>query len=572
MKLTIFVVEWICLQILSTQCDVFLNNLNSSDLSTKVCIQKSINHLFSYDDTLSLILDNDICEDAIFEMNNTTRPYISLNLDTVKGIKLQYEGKFIICPVDASSLARTVYRMQDEAKMYYRGLGNSKILVITNTTDVSFIFEMFWSYGINNVIILFYGQGIPKLSMCDRYSPENACGTIVKSIIYQNCEEQVTFSFTNLIHQMNKCPITFMYAKNSIYVREKEFPTALYILYVIQELSNRRNATFQRIMYNHSLEFMISVRNKTNIVMGWATNKCRGFTITEPVVEFDLVWFVPKAEQISNLNVFVHVFSCSVWVAVVVTLICTWLTWFVIISWNGKFTFEKLGLAFMNVWSLTICGSIAQFPRSFALRITLLSYLIYVIHIQCAFTSNMATILTTPRYGFQIRNLEQLAESGLPIYILKYLKMTQFNLSDTNHTLYTRLQKQLHVVSTFELIDALAGFNHYRNYAVIATKIDVYQIHDNSMTGVFTIRLALPADHYFVSTLNSLLSELVESGIGDKRKNDFERECFTKNVSMQENSEELTLPHLTFIFIFLGLGLSISGVVFCLEHVVHKFL
>ncbi|KAK5645244.1 hypothetical protein RI129_006544 [Pyrocoelia pectoralis] len=449
MKLSIFV-GWICVQMLSTQCDAFLNYLNASDadVSTKVCIQKTINHLFSYEDTLSLILDNDICEDAIFEMN-TTRPYISLNLDTVEGIQLQYEGQFIICPEDVFALNRTIDRLQYQAKKYSRGLGNSKMLVITNTTDASFIFEMFWTYGVNNVIILIYGQGILKLCMCDRYSPENACGETAKLMIYQNCEEQVTFSFTNVIRQMNKCPITFMYPEKSIFIKEKSFPAALYILYVIQELSNRRNATFQRGMYKHPSEFMIyASTSKTNVAMSCTTKRkpllC---TVTEPLDIEDMVWFVPKAEQISNLNAFFQVFSCNVWVAVALTLICASLTWFVIISWNGRFTFtfEKLGLAFINIWSLTICGCIAQFPRSFALRITLLSYLIYVIHIQCALTSNMATILTTPRYGFQIRNLEDLAESGLPIYLLETLKIN-FEQYGTNHTLYTRFQKQLHYI------------------------------------------------------------------------------------------------------------------------------
>ncbi|KAK5645001.1 hypothetical protein RI129_006301 [Pyrocoelia pectoralis] len=554
MKLSIFV-EWICVQILSAQCDAFLNNVYTSDVTTKVCIQKTINHLFSYDDTLSLILDNNICEEAIFKMN-TTRPYISLNLDTVEGIKLQYEGQFVICPVDAYSLSRTIDRMQYEAARDYRGLGSLKIFVITNTTDASLIFEMFWSYGINNVIVLFYGQGISKLSMCDRYSPANACGKTAKSIIYQNCEEPVTFTFTKVIHQMNKCPITFMYARNTIYAREEEYPIARYILYVIQELSNRRNATFQRIIFNHPSEYNVYARNKTNIVMSWIPKKYRAYTVTEPLVKIDIVWFVPKAEQISNMNAFVQVFNWKVWVATGVTLICVWLTWFLIISWNGRFTFDKLGLAFINVWSLTICGCIAQFPRSFALRITLLSYLIYVIHIQCALTSNTATILTTPRYEFQIRNLEELAESGLPIYIVESLKISQFNMNDTNHTLYTRLQKQLHPVLAPEFSDLIADFNHYRNFAFIASAED----------------LPLPKDHYFAPTLNSLLSEMVESGIGDERKNYFERQCFTKTVSMQENSKEITLTHLAFIFIFLGLGLSISCVVFCLEHVVHKFL
>ncbi|KAK5641047.1 hypothetical protein RI129_009594, partial [Pyrocoelia pectoralis] len=379
----------------------------------------------------------------------------------------------------------------------------------------------------------------------------------------------LTFSFTNIIHQMNKCPITFLYGENGMFDRKKLFSHADYIFYVIKELSNSSNATFKRATYKDPSEFVIEGMNIRNIVIGWTTQKYdlgsthdNGIpaTVTEPLVTIDIVWLVPKAEQISNMNAFVKVFNYNVWIAVGVTLICTWLTWFLIISWKGKFTFDKLGLAFINVWSLTICGCIAQFPRSFALRITLLSYLIYVIHIQCALTSNMATILTTPRYDFQISNLEELAESGLPIYIIKSLQETQFNLNDTNHKLYTQLQKQLRPVSLSKLQKAFSR------------KIDVHQIRDNSMTGAYTIRLALLPDHFFAPTLNSLLNKIEESGIAVKMKNDFENEYFPKNVSKEENDEELTLPHLAFIFIFLGLGLSIACVVFCLEHVVHKFL
>ncbi|KAK5640364.1 hypothetical protein RI129_011175 [Pyrocoelia pectoralis] len=578
-------VKWICVQILSAQCDAFINYLNATDVSTKVCIKKTINHLFSYDDTLSLILDNDMCEEAIFEMN-TTRPYISLNLETVEGIQLQYEGQFIICPRNDSSLIHTVRRMEYVAVMNRRGLGNFKILVITNTIGASRIFRIFWHYGINNVIFLSNEQGISKLYMSDRYSPANVCGKTVKSIIHQNCEDQLTFSFTNLIHQMNKCPIQFLYTERDRYLNEEHYPDARYILYVIQELSNRRNATFQRILYNHDSELMIYARNKTNVVMTH-TDKEKECTATEPLVTDGIVWLVPKAEPVSDMNAVAQVFKWNVWVAIGVTLICTWLTWFLIISWNnGRFTFEKLGLAFMNVWSLTICGCIAQFPRSFALRITLLCYLFYVIHIQCALTSNMATILTRPRYGYQIRNLEELVESELPIYILESLKLYHFDRNNSDHKFYTRLQKRLHPVPDgFKFSQLIVDLNHYRNYAAVvlsddvrniakefSKKIDIHEIHDNSVTGDFTVRLALPKDHYFAPTLNSLLSKIVESGIDDKLKSDFEHECFPKNLSMEVNDKVLNLPHLAFIFVFLGFGLSISCVVFCLELVVHKFL
>ncbi|KAK5638679.1 hypothetical protein RI129_012974 [Pyrocoelia pectoralis] len=585
MKNFIFV-TWFYFQILLVQCDIFVNNLNGSGAPIKMCIQKTINHLFSENDTLSLILNSDLCEDAIFEMN-TTRPYIVLNIDDINDVELQYEGQFIICPKDVHSLNRAIQSARNNAGRNNRTLGNSKILVITNAIDVSLIFKIFWHYGINNVISLVYRQGISKLFTCDRFAPENKCGRSQKLMIHQDCEKQLSLSFTNMIHQMNKCSIIFVFDKNDMYEDEENHPSALAVVSVIRELSNRINATFERglVVKDGALEDMLSLT--TVIVISWTPFNDRNFYMaTEPLVRSDVLWMVPKARQISNMNACVQIFNYDVWIATSVVFICVWLMWFVIISCNGGFTFDKLCLSFLNVWSLTIFGNVARVPRSLALHIILFFYLIYAINMQFAFTSDMSTVLIAPRYEFQIRNLKELADSQLPIYGPDAIKTRYFDQNNTDRKLYTKLQNSMHSVTVDQYDQRLLELHLHGNYAVVTNleemrhaeissnkKVEAYEIRDNSMAGIHKIRLCLFIDHYFLTTLNTFISRMIESGIHDKHKNDFYHQHGyhrEKVETMQE--DELTLKHLTFIFIFFGFGLCTACVVFCFELVLHKCL
>ncbi|KAK5638516.1 hypothetical protein RI129_012811 [Pyrocoelia pectoralis] len=605
-------VTWLYFQILLVQCDIFgNNNLNGSDPRIKMCIQKTINHLFSHNDTLNLILNNNtLCEDAIFEMT-TMRPYIVLKLDniTINDInKLQYDGQFIICPKDVSALSREIHTARHIAFRHKRDMGNSKFLVITNTTLLSRVFNVFWHYGINKVISLVYGQGTTKLVTYNRYAPENECGRTKKIFIDHGCEEQLlSLSFTNVIHQMNKCPITFQFTPGSVFQHDDnptalailyftpgtvfqydDNPTALAILYVLEELSHHLNATFQKESFIGNRNYNDLIKNTSIIILLSQTTPPGSLSVTEPLVRSDILWMVPIAKQIFNMNDCLQVFNYDVWIATSVVFICVWLMWFLIVSRNGGFTFDKLCISFLNVWSLTICGNVvSQLPRSLALRIILLFYLIYVIHIQCAFTSDMSTVLTTPRYDFQIRNLKDLADSQLPIYAHHDCKIGYFSKNNTDRKLYTKLQNSIHGEPPDEYIYHLRNLDLNGSYAVITSleemrpieinlnkKIEAYQIRDNIINSVYSIRFCMLIDHYFLTTLSTFISRLVESGIHDKRKNDFynQGQYYTEKAPKMEEDDAITLKHLVFIFIFLGIGLCTACVVFCFELVLNKYL
>ncbi|XP_031351678.1 uncharacterized protein LOC116176970 [Photinus pyralis] len=559
-------------------------NLKESQLSTKVCIHKTINHLFAKDDTLSLIPNNRLCDTTIFEME-LKRPFITLNIKNMDNIQLHYEGQFVICAQDGFDLFRSVIILRDVAESRGRGIGNANILIIMNTVHVSFLFERLWLYGVNNLIILAHAEGKMKLYMSNRYSSANTCGAATKVIISEDCEDQIKFAFTKEIRQMNNCPLTFTYQKGTVYTRAERYPYVLYVLYFIQELSNHVNATFKHYAYQDFNEGYRLLKSTTHISVTWTNSILLWrYMITGPIMTCDIVWLVPMAVPTSTMNVFLLVVTYDLWIAIVIVFICVSLTWCLIVSYSQGFSFNTLCYAFLSVWSLTISGNVSQMPRSFALRITFLCYLIYVIHVQCGLTSNMATVLTKPRIGFQIRNLEQLADSQLPIYIFKYFGKKHFPFRSTGSKLYMQLEKELRGVDETGLAYSVKDVSDHRNCAVITTKEDLheieremsyksgaYKIWDNSMTGAAATRFVLIADHYFTPTLNSFVSTMFESGIGNKRKLDFYKQ-YPKRTEVEDIEDgELTLRHITFAFVILGCGLGISCLVFCCEHFYNKF-
>ncbi|XP_031330258.1 uncharacterized protein LOC116161156 [Photinus pyralis] len=302
---------------------------------------------------------------------------------------------------------------------------------------------------------------------------------------------------------------------------------------------------------------------------------------SQPVLTHSIVWIVPKSLPVPAIRVVLLAFKSLGWYLIIFTFVSTVFVWWLIVGCqNRRFRLEDGLDAITNVSSLTILSSIPVMPSSFLHRSVILAYLIYIIHISCAFTSRWIDLLTVPQYEFQIKTLQQLADANLPIYIPANFQKYHFSRNDTNNDLYEKLQQLLIPCRTHDALGkAIMNVHDYRNCAAIVThqdlttiqmsmkdKIDVGKIEDNSITGAHHIKFAYKPNYYFAVHIGTFLQTLVESGIGPKQFNEFETEYF-KNDIVEEAPDTvvLTLGHLYFAFCLLGLGLAIALVVFLVE-------
>ncbi|XP_031352337.1 uncharacterized protein LOC116177490 [Photinus pyralis] len=275
---------------------------------------------------------------------------------------------------------------------------------------------------------------------------------------------------------------------------------------------------------------------------------------------------------------------------IMVAFLVTTIVWWCILSWNKRhLNLENLAIAATDVSSLTILALIANVPGGFALRCLLSTYLIYIIHINCGFTSNLIKVLTVTRYQHQINSLEELADTNLSIYVDKSFMNAYFGHNRSRCGLHEKLQRSLVPISPgprdhINLLKNIdehgdrTGIMVYTDFVqyqfVIKKKLNVHIITDSSVTGRMEFALHYYRHHHFSPYLNHFLDLMRDSGIGNKQLNDYETD-FGKERDIfdveQPKIVVLTLNHLSFTFALLGIGIIISGAVFVMELVVHSY-
>ncbi|XP_031334070.1 uncharacterized protein LOC116175517 [Photinus pyralis] len=274
-------------------------------------------------------------------------------------------------------------------------------------------------------------------------------------------------------------------------------------------------------------------------------------------------------------------FEKQVWVLIAVSFIIVMVAWWIIMSCEQRsWNIENMAIAITNLTSLTILGSVATVPKSAILRCVLITYLVYFIHINCGFTSNLINILTKPQYEFQISNLKQLADSNLPIYGHANFLKSQFNNDNVIECkLYRKLKESTFPATNIDQFIAVhLNLANHRNCAVVETEDYTFKLHqlwninqkiykivDNSITGELVWRLQHYPNHYFSVYFERFIASITESGIGSKMYKDM-KEDYMKTPRVEDDEKVvLTLRHLCFAFAFLGFGLLLSTAVFFIE-------
>ncbi|XP_031355768.1 uncharacterized protein LOC116180077 [Photinus pyralis] len=385
--------------------------------------------------------------------------------------------------------------------------------------------------------------------------------------------------YTNVPMNLNECPITL--GDKEWGVLSEHVPQMVYTIY---------KRTIVKLLVNHyNGKLIVSDRKNNQIVksnVSFVFNQVpisneNVHSYSSPIHKENVVWLVPRAKIIPPMEVIFVTFEKQVWILIVVSfIIVTAAWWFIMSCKQRRWNMGNMAIAMTNLTSLTILGSVAKVPKSAILCCVLITYLVYVIHINCGFTANLINILTQPQYEFQISNLKQLADSNLPIYAPDKFLEFQFHSNVTDCELYTKLKSlTVPIKSSQEYVMVFLKISKHGNSALVtleehlfnmqrefSNELKVYKIIDNSITW----RINYFRNHYFGVYFENFIAAITESGIGNEIYKNL-KEAFLK-VPRAEDDEKvvLTLRHLCFAFALLGLGLSLSMVVFFVELAIAK--
>ncbi|KAF5276608.1 hypothetical protein FQA39_LY18572 [Lamprigera yunnana] len=275
--------------------------------------------------------------------------------------------------------------------------------------EVQKAFSYLWHFDIPDAIVLVYDYSLKsnftEVFISNRLHPSNRCGALVKNMSRFSCNMINKTWKQQFFRNYNKCRVTYRYELSETVNNKKNYITEI----VLSEIVSTLNLTFfkkpKSINVAANDNYLLSSTNMRSCIL---KSMFCGVTFMEDV----LVWTIPSPKKLDSLEVFKLIFKWNSWILIFLSFIFTSFMWWAISSCKSL----TGSSAVLNVYSLTITGAIPTVPKCFSLRCLFLTYVIYAIHIQTGFTSNLVNLLTVPQYSV-IKTIEELVDTNLPILI-----------------------------------------------------------------------------------------------------------------------------------------------------------
>ncbi|KAK4872320.1 hypothetical protein RN001_014349 [Aquatica leii] len=546
-------------------CLLHLTNSTLKTLSEnrrlKDCVNYVIKNVFQEDETL---LFTKIGADKTNLLDTTEHPFMVVNLkNKIKKFDnfMYYKQNFIThleieaIPMFLPLLYKSVFWNQTAS---YEGT----YIFVTPFKSVDIIFKHYWSIGIINLIVIVYNNNKNSINVftSDPQAPQNNCEQEFLSMNVQSCGVKKTIKLPELLRKFTNCKI--------VLANKRQLEISA-INFILETTSTHLNATFI-IDKNASFYTRFTFRET---ILGY-----HKYVLYSSVVQRDdFIWVVPTPKRIPSLEVLKIVFKKSVWIGILASYVLTSIVWWVFLKWYGGGTSE-LSSVLMMVYSLTLFGSIKQTPAFLTLKLIFITYIVYSIHIQTAFTSNLINILTVPQYEKRISTLEELSNSNVSIHIPIPLYNIYFSNNRSNYSLYTKIRNKLSINTNFFLNSSYRQGKHDVCYFFkkaegeleqIAINRKHFVITDNALTSNYQVVLSAIYGSYILKTVDLVMNMLIESGIYGKivQNIEMQRKHNVETVFKHETEDKivLTVNHLIFVFLLWITGATIAVLIFLTE-------
>ncbi|KAK4874988.1 hypothetical protein RN001_011410 [Aquatica leii] len=408
------------------------------------CVSKTINQILDESEILAFIYDEYVNVELPKIMDNQ---YVIARCTGLTSFKLERSATYVIHLQTQELLNSTIQFLHLSSFWIDKQSPNGKYLVIIdnqNSLDLQKIFQFFWDLKIHKVTILTRhnsnNQTSVELHRSNPFSKENVCGAYVNKIHSQDCNNNVSINFSKIYKHLNGCKILFLVSgepqPNLVYT---------YVFNIFNELAITVNRKFET-KYSINLTELYRIQKQPVIPVSFGFQLLLGyklFDFSNTVFIHKLLVAVKGGETISAVKVLFMIFKQEVWIMIVVSIFFTSLALWFISSLNKKqFRISKFEDTWFNVFLATIWGYFATIPKNIKIRYICICYLVYQLHIQTGFTSNLVTVLTSPQYNPGITNLEQLVESNLSVIDASAINVIFLDLGEPG-SIYFKLKHQM---------------------------------------------------------------------------------------------------------------------------------
>ncbi|KAF5278944.1 hypothetical protein FQR65_LT15468 [Abscondita terminalis] len=533
------------------------------------CVARTIENIFG--ENKSLLLMTEVGGAFAFP-DTVTNPYVITNTYGLK--HSQDVAKIFINDKNIVAHFRYVTGMQPTVSLttsFSRRPQQSTILFITYATNQELI-ELTYKYlcllkFYNVVLIVYDGSFYPTLIYIDQFAVGNQCGTKLGHFIIGDCNSTNTRQFFNVFRKYPNCKLTVRQPALINIDGYRSYPVTAQL--ILHTSAWRLNTTLR---YSYATISDSSFDIYTTHISQETISELS----TIPFFYDDIAWLVPPPKQISPLLILKIIFKPLIWVFVVMTLILTSLVWWLLANFfkpNSCFDI------FFQLYSITVLGLINRVPLRPAFRLVFISYVIYAIHIQIAFTSKLAQILTIPQYEPHIKNLQELDDSNLVVFITEDL-FEWLNETEITSPLHKRIYKKM-VPLPVEDYREVVTRRDARNYSVFCLYDDYHTLKrynrtvlnhfvDNSFSGSLKYVFIGNASVNIQPAFNLAVNYIIETGFVDY----FGKIFNTTHTSFfkigNPNSTVITMEHMCSIFIIWALGLIMAFAMFLIEIIIIK--
>ncbi|KAF5301863.1 hypothetical protein FQR65_LT08695 [Abscondita terminalis] len=524
----------------------------------KNCVANTIKNIFDEEKTLLFLADRD--GNYAFP-DNISNPYAIAHMDVLKDAN-HYAT---MLSNDQNIVAHVVqlYKIVSLLNILKRRSPKNTILFVMHCKDIEGVKKMFmwlWTYKVYNVVIIGYNIHYhPALYYSDQFATANQCGEKFQHFVIGDCNSTEKYQFPRVLKKYPHCNIvdgrpdlkTFYNKFNFAYTAQLLFKMSVYLL----NASSNVERSSHLVVYS------------TDIVRAY-----QSAPVTIPIYYDDIVWSVPLAKLRPLIAILKIVFKPMMWLVVALAFIFTVIAWWFLAKLTKLNNNRFLDVLF-DVYSITMLGSVENVPNGSTLRYVFIAYVIYAIHIQTAFTSNLIQIFTIPQYEPHIQNLQDLASSNYSILIRGDISHCM-NSVDTKNPLHQKIYNKLIALDTMEF-DKRVLYRTLHNYSAVWVRdnFNFYKSHknvrchhfvDNSFSGSFKYVFYEHSTACLWPAFKKVITLLTETGFLERCNQVFAR-VYRSYLSVEENNIALSIAHLSSVFVICGVGLFCAFIIFQLE-------
>ncbi|KAF5301866.1 hypothetical protein FQR65_LT08698 [Abscondita terminalis] len=406
----------------------------------------------------------------------------------------------------------------------------------------------------------------------DQFATDNECGRKFKDYVIGDCNSTRKHKFPNVFRKYPNCNI--LYGNIESWMHFRELKETYVTFKFLQTIAYALNMSFSH--YHDKINFI----EGSYLAVFKSNNNKTYFSIKDTVVFYyeDMVWNVPPPKRISSLAVLKITFKPLLWLFVLLAFFATSTVWWLLEKVLKKESITCFEV-FLGVYSITLLGLTQRVPNTWGLRYAYITYIIYAIHIQTAFTSNLIQILTVAQYEPYINSLQDLAESNLSI-LIRDDTFNWLNSVDTKSILHKKIYEKFVILTPIDFHEAILRKNltnssilwNYDlfNYYERRLNKTLHYFVDNSFSGTTKSSFSGYSIVNLWPAFNRAVSVLFEAGFVDSYVSIFQKRNIkyyheSGFMNMNENKAVITLGHMSSIFTIWILGLFLGFVAFVIE-------